>query len=104
MSHAIIDERILAFGEHTACRLHERPELLNTARIQLARWREHGAPNMQATFQEWQTILDTGLEATIAVLIGPDERHVRLRQSAPFAGEQFINREGRNAILRKFAK
>ena len=103
MSHATIDARSLAFGEHTACRLREQPGLLDAARAQLARWRAHGAPNVQATFQEWQLILDAGLEATVAVLTGPDERHVRLRQSAPFAGETFISREKRNAILRRFA-
>ena len=58
---------------------------------------------MQATFRERQSILDAGLEATIAVLTGSDERHVRLRQSASLAGETFINREERNAILRQFA-
>ena len=104
MSHAIIDERSLAFGEHIARRLREQPELLHQAQAQLTRWREHGAPNVQATFREWQAILDAGPEATIAVLTGSDERHVRLRQSAPFAGEQFISREDRNAILRRFAR
>lgn len=103
MSHAIIDERSLAFGEHTARRLREQPELLNMAKAQLARWRERGAPNVQATLREWQATLNSGLEETIMVLTGPEERHVRLRQSAPFAGETFISREERNAILRRFA-
>ena len=89
MSHATIDERSLAFGEHTACRLRAQPGLLDAARAQLARWRAHGAPNVQATFQEWQTTLDAGLKATVAVLVGAEERHVRLRQSAPLRRGDF---------------
>lgn len=53
MSHATIDARSLAFGEHTACRLREEPDLLHEAQAQPTRWQKHGAPNVQATLQEW---------------------------------------------------
>ncbi len=99
----MIDERSLAFGEHTARRLREQPELLTAARGQLARWRSGGAPNVQTTLDEWQMILDGGLDVTVEALTGRGERFVRLRQSAPFAGERFISRDERNAILRRFA-
>ena len=103
MAHSNIDARSFAFGEHMVGRLRKNPELLEVARGQLERWRKQCAPNVQATLAEWQLILDAGLGAVAAVLCGEDERSVRLRQSAPFAGEKFISREERNAILRRFA-
>ena len=99
----MIDARSLALGELTAQRLREQPEKLDTAKAILARWQRICAPNVQAVLSEWQAILDTGLEATIAILTGHDERCVRLRQSAPFAGESIISREERNAMWRRFA-
>ena len=101
--HACIDARSLALGELIARRLRERPELLCVGRSNLARWRQTCAPNTQALLAEWQAILDSGLDATVAVLTGWDERCVRLRQSTPFAGEGIITRQERNALWRQFA-
>ncbi len=101
--HTLIDARSLALGEIIADRLRERPELLGTARQILARWKLKCSSNVQATLDEWQTILDAGLEETVAVLTGREERHVRLRQSAPFAGEQIITRQERDALWKQFS-
>lgn len=101
--HALVDARSLAMGELIARRLRERPELLDTARGILSRWQRICAANVQATLAEWQTILDAGLEETISTLTGKEERHVRLRQSAPFAGEQIISRGERQALWKAFA-
>ena len=100
--HALIDARSLALGELTAQRLREQPAKLDAAKAILGRWRRICAPNVQAALSEWQSILDAGLEATIAVLTGRDERCVRLRQSAPFAGESLVSREERNALWRRY--
>ena len=98
----MIDARSLALSELTAQRLREQPEKLDVAKAILARWQQICAPNVQAVLSEWQGILEAGLEATIAVLIGRDERCTRLRQSAPFAGESIISREERNALWKRF--
>ena len=103
MNHALLDARSLAMGELTACRLRERPELMDVARRILTRWQGRCAANVQPVLREWQAILDAGLEETVATLTGCEERHVRLRQSAPFAGEEIITREERNALWRQFA-
>ena len=58
---------------------------------------------MQSTLTEWQEVLEAGLDATVAVLTGTDERSVRLRQSAPFAGEEIVSRRERQALWRRFA-
>ena len=101
--HARLDARSLALGELIARRLRERPEFLCVGQTNLARWRQTCAPNTQAVLAEWQAILDAGLDETVAVLTGRDERCVRLRQSTPFAGEGIITRQERNALWRQFA-
>ena len=101
--HARLDARSLALGELIARRLQEEPARLARARAILARWQRVGAPNVQAALAEWQAILEAGLEATVARLMGRDERCVRLRQSAPFAGEEIVSRQERQALWRRFA-
>ena len=103
IGHARIDERSLALGALIARRLQERPEPLRIAKAILARWRDVCAPNVQVTLAEWEAILQSGLETTIAVPTGNDERSVRLRQSAPFAGEEIITRKERNQLWQQFA-
>lgn len=100
--HALLDARSLALGELTARRLRERPELMDVARRILIRWQGMCAANVQPVLREWQAILDAGLEETVRTLTSREERHVRLRQSAPFAGEEIITREERNALWRQF--
>ena len=102
--HARLDARSLALGQLIARRLRERPGRLEVARAVLARWQRIGAPNVQAALAEWQAILAAGLEATVAVLTGQDERCVRLRQSAPFAGEEIVSRQERQALWQQFAR
>ena len=102
-SHAWIDARSLALGRLIALRLREQPKRLDIARAILGRWQQICAPNVQATLAEWQEILEAGLDATATVLTGTDERSVRLRQSAPFAGEQIVSRRERQALWRQFA-
>ena len=100
--HARLDARSLALGELTAKRLRERPELLEAGRRNLARWRNLCAPAVQETLREWEGILAAGLEETTLVLTGGEERHVRLRQSSPFAGEEVVSREERRALWERF--
>lgn len=100
--HALLDARSLALGELTAQHLQAKPELLEVGRRNLVRWQTRCAPNVHAVLREWETILDAGLDQTLVVLTGQEERHIRLRQSSPFAGEQVISRAERRALLEKF--
>ena len=101
--HARLDARGLALGCLIARRLRAQPTLLAVARRNLTRWQTTAASNVQPVLREWQAVLDAGLDATIAVLTGTDEPHVRLRQSNPFAGEEIITRAERNALWRQFS-
>ena len=102
--HAEIDARSLALSRLVARRLREDPELIDVARRDLERWRQVCAAKVRATLAEWQAIVDGGLETTLAVLTGEDERSVRLRQSNPFAGEEIVTRVERNRLIQHFRR
>ncbi len=101
--HARIDARSLALGRLAARRLRERPELVRVADENLRRWQHTCHPNARATLTEWREVVNAGLDSTLGVLTGEDERSARLRQSSPFAGEEVITRQERNLLLKQFA-
>ena len=102
MKHQQIDRRSIAFGGVIVARLKQNPELLSIARASLSRWIASGSPRTRAAWEEWQRIVDQGLGAVSSVLTADDEESTRLRQSSPFAGERFITRRERAAILQRF--
>ena len=104
LKHQQIDRRSIAFGGVIVARLEQNPELLSVARANLSRWLASGSPRTRAAWEEWQRIIDQGLGAVSSVLIADDEESTRLRQSSPFAGERFITRRERTAILQRFAQ
>lgn len=95
-SHAWVDRRSLALHEAVAARIEVRPELLDVARANLARWigrSPHGA------LLEWQRLLERATLAEVVALLRSDsENAARLRQSSPFVG--ILTPEERLAILR----
>ena len=86
-----------------AKRVSENPKLLDVARMNLDRWLTSSSPNSQSTLLEWKTILQNGIDEVLETLCGTDERCTRLRQSSPFAGEEFITRLERTEIIQRFA-
>ncbi len=103
MGHDVIDQRSLAMAKIIANRILENPGLLNAAKKNLDRWLVTCAPNSRATLMEWKAILESGVGSTIEVLGGQDERSTRLRQSSPFAGEEFITRAERSDLILRFS-
>jgi hypothetical protein len=99
-NHRIIDARSLAFGREIAALLSARPELIDTAKANLARWTRTATPRSLPALREWEDALDGPLEGIIALLTSDDERATRLRQSNPFAG--VLPAEVRNRIIREF--
>ncbi len=81
-------------------RLGADPGLVDMARSNLERWSETCSPRAKATLDEWRDVLNGPIDSVIALLIGEDERAVRLRQSNPFAGA--LPQRVRNEILLRF--
>lgn len=99
MNHQLIDQRSLKMAAIIARRLEENPELLRVAQTNLERWLRICSPQNVQVLTEWQEILNAGLPKVTAVLRGQDENSTKLRQSSPFAGEEFITRKERTEIL-----
>ena len=99
-NHRLIDERSLALGKAVAERLRREPDLVRLAQANIERWSKTCSPRGRSTLEEWAAVLGGPIEETIALLIGDDERAVRLRQSNPFAGA--LPQKVRNEILLQF--
>lgn len=96
-SHTWIDRRSRALHEAVAARIEARPELLDVARANLARWIAHARVPALA---EWQRLLDElPLPDLLSLLRADDETAARLRQSSPFAG--ILTPEERREIFRR---
>jgi hypothetical protein len=104
MDHETIDQRSLAMAKIIAARITENPDLLDLANENLDRWLAECAPNSRPALLEWKSILESGVAAAVSTLRAEDERSVRLRQSSPFAGEEFITRAERTDLILRFAK
>lgn len=85
-THAFLDARSLALHQRIAEKLREHPALLQVAQDNLDRWRSTLDPRSRPAMDEWQAVLQRGLESTVALMLDESERGIQLRQSAPFAG------------------
>ena len=83
-----------------AGRLRERPELIQRAKHNDPRELSTCSPRSRPVLLEWQQILNGPLDEILELLRSTSENAVRLRQSSPFAGEAFVPREDRFAILK----
>jgi len=99
MNHQQVDERSRELHGVVAERLREAPELLGVAREILDGWLANGSPRARPALLEWRELLDGDFEELLQFLTATGEMATRLRQSSPFAGEEFIPREVRTAIL-----
>ena len=83
MTHQDIDRRSLMMHRIIAARLRARPEFIEVAHDNMARW---NCPE-RGWWQEWSAILSSQTVEEIAGLIEHDDEDAcRMRQSAPFAG------------------
>ena len=88
MSHELTDQISLELGRQVADRLRQRPELLQLAHANLARWTRLSAeaPALLRCYAEWRELLNHPLEEICAVLTSESDEARRLRQNSPFAG------------------
>ena len=98
--HRTIDCRSLALHRLVAGKLRADSRLLDLALGNLVRWEPTASTAVRPVLAEWRALLVSTVDEVIAVLIGEDERSVRLRQSSPFAGA--LTPEERFGILREF--
>jgi hypothetical protein len=96
--HQLIETRSLRLHQAIAEKLRRNPDLIRRAYENIGRWKRiNSFP--QPYLDEWQAVLDQGLEASLALMCEDSERGRRLRQSSPFPG--ILSNAERWRILRE---
>lgn len=90
----------LVVGELT----RDPDRVLAIARDNITRWRDihAGRPSILAALDQWNAILDGGIESIVATLTSATEEAEDLRQNAPFAG--VLSQEQREQALGAFRR
>ena len=101
-THEEIDQRSLAMHRLVASRIFRDPELFQKARATLARWRATVSIASQPYLEEWECLMNQGIESCLAVAVEDSQRAAALRQSSPFSGV-LSNRE-RFAFLKAWRR
>ena len=85
-THQEIDQRSLALHRLVAERIMRDPALFEKSRLTLARWRNTVCVASQPYLEEWERLMNEGVEACLAVALEDSQRAAALRQSSPFSG------------------
>ena len=92
VTHQDIDRRSLALHRMVAERVMDDPALFEKAKATLMRWRETVCIASQPYLEEWERLMNQGIEACLSVAVEDSQRAAALRQSSPFSGV-LTNRE-----------
>lgn len=95
-----LDARTLELHRRVAEKLRREPALFNKALENLCRWRGTASAATLPYLEEWQRILDQGMEAALAKAVEESEHAACLRKSSPFAG--VLSEEERLTVLKSF--
>ncbi len=98
--HDRIDARSLAMHRRIAERIRQDPALLDQAHATLTRWRSSVSVGSQPYLQEWQRLMDAGMETCLGVATEDSQRARALRQASPFAG--LLSNAERFAFIRQW--
>lgn len=94
-THQEIDERSLALHCVIADKIRAHPEFFEHVRQTLARWRTTVSSSSQPYLEEWECLMNQGIDVCLDMAVEDSERATALRQSSPFTGvltnkERFI--------------
>jgi len=102
--HIRIDERSIALHEAIAECIRSNPKLIRIAKENLKRWKEQylvDGTEIPSWLLEWEKIVShESLEKILELLVSPNEKAGRLRQSSPFAG--ILSNKDRTKIYESF--
>lgn len=105
VEHQLTREQEKSLWLHRALlgRLMSNPQgVLEVAWANIGRWKtKHRSDGMVAGYlDQWEHVIDGGVESVAAVLTGVDEVSVELRQNTPFAG--VLSEGERRQVLMSF--
>lgn len=97
-THQDIRDMSLALHRAVAAKLRRQPELLATAKETLGRWRAMEPQSAADRYLDaWGTLLEAGLQPTLAMLVEETEWAADLRQCSPFT--RVLSQEERAEVL-----
>lgn len=100
--HQELDDRSLALHRLIAEKIRQDPSLFNKARATLASWRTRVSSRSQPYLDEWESLMNQGIEACMAVAVEESEHATALRQSSPLSG--LLSNQDRFAFLKTWTK
>jgi hypothetical protein len=88
MKHSETDQVSLELARRVVDRLRGKPELVEFARANLARWSQqnNSVPSLLRCYAEWQEILSRPVDEICNLLCSESDNAQRLRQNSPFVG------------------
>lgn len=92
--------RSLELHRRVAQKIRQHPELFNKAFENISRWRETTSASTMPYLDEWQQLLEQGMEVALAKAVEDSEHAASLRRSTPFSG--VLSNEERLAVLREW--
>jgi hypothetical protein len=85
-SHQEIDQRSLALHQLIAEKIRQDPRLFENMKRTLTLWRTIVSADSQPYLEEWERLVDLGIEECLAVATEDSERANAMRQASPFCG------------------
>jgi hypothetical protein len=85
-THQEIDARSLAMHRAIAEKIRREPALLEKVRATITRWRPTTTPGELPYLEEWERLLNEGMEPLLEVAVEDSERGQVMRSCSPFTG------------------
>ncbi|MDR0563828.1 MAG: hypothetical protein LBG78_02670 [Azoarcus sp.] len=86
MNHIQIDARSLDMHRLITAKIHSNPALFNKVLPTILRWRNTVSPSSLPYLNEWETLVQQGMDTALAKATEDSESARALRQSTPFVG------------------
>lgn len=81
-----IAARSLEFHAHAVAKIRQDPALFNKVRENNERLRTTVAPNARPYVQQWQLLIDEGIDACLSKAVEDSESGRAMRAASPFSG------------------
>lgn len=100
--HQDSDNRSLELHRLIADKIRREPSLFEKPKQTLTHWRNVVCENSQPYMEEWQRLVDEGMDKCLAVATEDSEYARALRQSSPFCG--VLSHKERFVFFKKWAE
>jgi hypothetical protein len=97
-----MDDRSLAMHQLVVAKIRHDPALFAKAQTNVSRWQTMACARTQPYLQDWQSLINLGVDECLAVAVEDSARANALRQSSPFAG--VLSHQERNLFLKNWDK